>query len=154
MEGTFDMPRKRLWAEPVDEPDTFTDAEMRAPAKVVFESTKDVIDRVGRRLAERRQGRRPVEDVAYVSFESLDALLAVLTPRRNEILQTVITHGRFDSIDALAQRLYRDRAAVSRDLKVLSESGLVFVKQAVLPGHGRRSEISVIAKQLNLEVTL
>jgi predicted transcriptional regulator len=92
--------------------------------------------------------------VTTVTFASISALLAVLTPKRYALVEAVKAHGSFDSIEALATAVSRDRAAVSRDLKALTEAGLLRIQEAVLPGHGRRSTIAPVARHLKVELTI
>lgn len=143
---------RRKTVMPVPEPAIFTD-EMHVPTKVVIQSEEAFFRGVRKRVAEFANGRR-VQPVATVSFESVGALLAVLTPKRYEIIETVKAHGRFESIEALATTLGRDRAAVSRDLKALSQAGLLRARDAVAPGHGRRTEIDSAARELRIEIRL
>ena len=104
-------------------------------------------------LAGFKEGRRP-KAVARVSFESVEALLTVLTPKRYALLETVKEKGRFESIEALAAELKRDRSTVSRDLRALADAGLISLREAVLPGHGIRSEIAPVARKLTVELFL
>ena len=108
---------------------------------------------IAKSLKDLRTGRRKAP-VATVSFASVPALLAVLTPKRYVLIEAVKAHGSFDSIEALASVLHRDRGTVSRDLKALAEAGLLRVQEAVHAGHGRRSEISPVAQRLTVELTI
>ena len=63
-------------------------------------------------------------------------------------------HGSFESIEALASTVHRDRATVSRDLRALAEAGLLQVQEAVLPGCGHRLTIAPAARQLRIELTI
>jgi len=87
------------------------------------------------------------EPVVTIAFESVAAFLEVVTPRRNELLQTVRENGTFGSIEELATALNRNRAAVSRDLRALCDIGLLRVREAIHSGHGRRSEVSPTAEK-------
>lgn len=104
-------------------------------------------------MKESREGRSTAPR-ATVSFESVAALLTVLTPKRYALYEVVKGHGGFDSIEALAAELHRDRATVSRDLKALADAGLLLMREAVSPGHGRRTEIAPVADKLMLELVL
>ena len=108
---------------------------------------------VRRDLRALRSGRRSTS-VVTVSFASVPTLLSVLTPKRFELIQVVKKQGRFDSIEMLAAALERDRASVSRDLKALADAGLLRVEEVVHSGHGRRSEITTVAKRLIVELRI
>jgi hypothetical protein len=43
---------------------------------------------------------------------------------------------------------------VSRDLKALAEAGLLQIREAVSPGHGKRTEIAPVARRLHVELVL
>lgn len=146
------MPRPRRIAAARPEPGIFTD-EMGAADAAVFETEEEFLAGSRERLR-RFRATGEVAARATVSFSSVAALLDVLTPRRHALIEAVKQRGRFDSIEALANALQRDRAAVSRDLKALVAAGLLQVNAAVAPGHGRRAEISPVAERLTVEFDL
>lgn len=74
------MAAKRKTAVPVDEPGTFTD-ELPAVTSLTLQSEEDFFAGAAERVREFREGRR-TKAVARVSFESLEALLSVLIPKR------------------------------------------------------------------------
>lgn len=142
---------KKLKAAPVAEP-VFTD-ELRGPQEVALESEEDFFANVRQAVKDRKNGRRLASHVT-VSFQSPAALLAVLTPKRYALFEAVKEHGHFDSIEDLARALERDRAAVSRDLKALTDAGLLQMREALFPGHGKRTEIAPVAERLHVDLTL
>jgi predicted transcriptional regulator len=146
------MTTKRKTAVPVVETDIFTD-EIPAAMSLTLQSEEDFFAGAAKRVREFREGRR-TPAVARVSFESVEALLAVLTPKRCALMKTVKQKGRFESIESLAVELQRDRGTVSRDLKALAEAGLILLHETVLRGHGRRSEIAPVARKLKVEFSL
>lgn len=152
MERATRFARKRRTARPVAEPGTFTD-ELPPSGVVKFQSDEEFFKEAGRDLRAVRSGRRSTP-VVTVSFASVPALLSVLTPKRFELIQAVKEQGRFDSIEMLAAALERDRASVSRDLKALADAGLLRVQEVVHSGHGRRSEITPVAKRLMVELSI
>lgn len=89
-----------------------------------------------------------------VGFESLEALLALLTPKRRGIIAALRARESFPSIEALAQELGRDRVSVSRDVKALREAGVITRSHASSPGHGRRSELRLRARAIQVSFTL
>jgi predicted transcriptional regulator len=111
------------------------------------------LERVKRRASDRLERRR-APSVSTVSFESVVALLAVLTSRRYELFQAVRQCGGFASIEALANHVQRPRATVSRDVRALSQAGLLVLSEATAPGRGKRAEIFPAAEQVKLMVVL
>jgi predicted transcriptional regulator len=146
------MPRNRRTTRPEAEPGVFT--EELAPATVaVFEPDEDFLARSRERVKAFQAGKA-VAPKATVSFASAAALLDVLTPKRYALIEAVKARGKFDTIEALAADLQRDRAAVSRDLKALVAAGLLQMHEAIAPGHGRRTEITPVARKLTVELSL
>lgn len=146
------MKSKNRTATPVVENGIFTDE--LPPADVgQFQTEEDFFNQARRGLDAFRQGKR-LQPLVTVSFDSVEALLSVLTPKRYELIKLIKEHGSFNSIEELANSLHRDRGTVSRDVKALAEAGLIRIHEAILSGHGRRSEISPVAHHLKLELTL
>lgn len=138
--------------ETVSEPGIFTD-ELPFPDKVVIESESEFFARVRAKLADSRPGLATPE-CTTISFESIEALAAVLTPKRRELMTAVKARQGFDSIESLAETLKRDRGSVSKDLKILSNSGLLLLATVASPGHGRRTEIKRVASSVKLELEI
>lgn len=146
------MAIKRKATLPVAESNIGTD-ELPAAKTLTFQSENEFFAGAARRVREFKEGCRP-KAVARVSFESVEALLTVLTPKRYAIIEAVKEKGHFESIEALADALKRDRSTVSRDLRALADAGLISLHEAVFPGHGRRSEIAPVARKLTVELSL
>jgi predicted transcriptional regulator len=136
----------------VDEANIFTD-ELPTTGRVKLISDDDFFASTSQRVRQ-ISDRHPLQALANVSFNSAQAFLNVMTPRRYELLKTVKEKGRFDSIELLAAALRRDRGAVSKDVKALGEAGLLLVRDVVLSGHGRRSEITPVARMLKVGFSL
>lgn len=92
--------------------------------------------------------------VPTVSFESVGALLAVLTPRRYELFQAVRQGGGFSSIGALAERVQRNRVTVSRDVRALAQAGLLTLSEPKASGRGKRTAVSLAAEKVKLTLVL
>lgn len=125
---------------PVPETGIFTD-ELGPPQVFPCEDQAAFFRRVRSSITARQARARAEPARATVSFESLSAFLAVVTPRRATLVDTVASHGPFESIQALARVLCRDRAAVGRDVKELTEVGLLRVQRAST-GPGSQAEIA------------
>lgn len=63
-----------------------------------------------------------------MSFESLETLLAMLTPQRGAHLELITARGGFDSVTALATELRRTRSSVHRDRDKLTTAGRLVVR--------------------------
>lgn len=146
------MASKRKTVAPVAERESFTN-ELPPPKTAKIQTEKAFFAEAANQMKDMRTGRRK-QPVVTVNFESVAALLAVLTPKRNVLIEAVKERGRFDSIEMLAAALHRGRATVSRDVKALAEAGLLRVEKVILPGHGRRTEISPVARRLTVELTI
>ena len=79
-------------------------------------------------------------------------MLAVLTSERVRLLRQVKLKGQ--QISALAQGLERDVRAVSRDVSLLEEAGLVRTSYQTNPGHGRRKMVESVAQNYRLVADL
>ena len=84
------------------------------------------LDDMGQRFTEawRRAERGEPVDEAHVTFVDFDAMQAMLTPRRLDLLRHVRQHGA-DSVRALADALGRDYKNVHGDVAALQEAGLL-----------------------------
>lgn len=83
-----------------------------------------------------------------ITFESPDEMLQMMTPGRRRVVETV-RHQPM-TVHALAKRLKRDPAAVSRDVTAMERAGLLYCRQVKNPGHGLVKEISASAQHFTL----
>lgn len=83
-----------------------------------------------------------------ITFEDPSDLIRALTVKRVEIIQTV--RMKPAAVSELAVTLMRDRAAVDRDVRVLTALGLVATAWEKNPGHGRRKIIRPLAEKYEL----
>ncbi len=146
------MTRKRRVALPAPDDNDFL-GEPSGPVAVSIQSEAEFFKEAAEDVEDFRTGTR-TDSVVSIAFESIGVFLEVLTPKRSELLDAVRRHGTFDSIESLSGTLSRNRAAVSRDLRALSDAGLLRVVEAVHAGHGRRSEISLVAKKLVVSLSM
>ena len=106
----------------------------------------------GRKIATAADRGGPIPLSRIVAFDNVQALLRVLTGRRVLVLKAVKRHP--GSITALAKRLKRDRSAVTRDVHLLEQYGVVQVSEKSLPGHGRQKWIRPIAQEIQVIANL
>lgn len=136
----------------VEESSIFTE-ELGMPEFVGAQSEDGFFNSVRKNINDRKMGWR-IEPITTVSFESLSALLAVVTPQRARLVEALKEKGHFESITTLADALQRDRGTVSKDVKALSNAGFVRIEVRTLPGHGKRSEIFPAANKIRLELSI
>jgi len=114
-------------------------------------STDEYFERVRKRTRAMDRGEIPTSEVT-ISFEDPMEMLAVLTSERVRLLRQVKLKGQ--QISALAQGLERDVRAVSRDVSLLEEAGLVRTSYQTNPGHGRRKMVESVAQNYRLVADL
>jgi predicted transcriptional regulator len=81
---------------------------------------------MGRRFVEafdRAQAGQSVDE-RHITFLSLEAMMAALSPKRLELLR-FLHHQRVDSINSLASELGRDYKRVHEDVTMLEKAGLI-----------------------------
>lgn len=83
-----------------------------------------------------------------ISFENALDMMRVLTPERVRVL--CVTKQGAMSISSLASGLKRDTRAVSRDVDLLEELGLLATYYQTNPGHGRRRIVEPRAAKYRL----
>lgn len=85
---------------------------------------------------------------ATVSFENALDMLRVLSPERIRILRA--TNQGPVSVSSLCSGLKRDARAVSRDVNLLEQYGLLSTRYQSNPGHGKRRIIEPRAAKYQL----
>jgi predicted transcriptional regulator len=88
-----------------------------------------------------------------VTFEDPADLLRVLSAERLRVLCTIRKRMN-PTISGLAIILKRDRKAVSRDVKLLEELGLLRTRDEPNPGHGVMTVVEPLAKKYHLIATV
>lgn len=88
-----------------------------------------------------------------IIFEDPAQLLGMLTVERKRLLHTLRDEGA-TPITALAERLGRDRRAVSRDVSAMREHGMVKTKYVFDAGKKRNMVVMPTAKRLELKAAI
>ncbi len=103
-----------------------------------------------RKLARARRivNREPMEPEMRINFENPLDFLACITPERVRLCEVAREQPR--SVTDLAAKLGRDRKAVYRDVKVLSEAGMIRLRKQVNPGHGQVQMVEATALRFEL----
>ena len=108
----------------------------------------------GRQIAKLADEGKLIPETWEVTFESVEDLMAYLTPKRVALFEAIRGADEPASITTMAERVGRDRAAVKRDIDALLRLGIVNVTDAPLPGHGRQKVVRPVARKVVLTATL
>jgi predicted transcriptional regulator len=87
-----------------------------------------------------------------ISFESATDMMRVLSPQRLRLLHAARTKPV--PVSELASGLKRDTRAVTRDIDLLEQFGLIRSRYEVNPGHGKRRIVEPRAVQYQLVATI
>jgi predicted transcriptional regulator len=87
-----------------------------------------------------------------ITFEDPEELLELLSAERVRLLRRV--KGQAQQISTLATDLKRDKRAVSRDVSLLENAGLLKTSYTSNPGHGRLKVVESVAHEYKLEATI
>lgn len=88
-----------------------------------------------------------------ITFEDPSEMMRMLTTERVRLLDSLKHEGEAQITD-LAVRLGRNKRAVSRDVSVLREHGLLITKYVTNSGHGRNLVVSSAARTLELRAAI
>ena len=119
---------------------------------VITHGTEQGFFNRGRALAKRLDRGKRIkarEITATITFEAVGDLVHALSPARLELIQAVKNEP--GSITGLARRLNRDRSAVTRDVELLRQLGILEVEDRPEPGHHRQKWVSPRAPVMKLE---
>jgi predicted transcriptional regulator len=83
-----------------------------------------------------------------ISFENPSDIMLVLSPQRIRVLEFARKGAK--PVSALASGLNRDTRAVSRDVELLEQFGLLRTRYEANPGHGRRRIVEPRAEKYQL----
>jgi len=114
-------------------------------------STEDFFARM-KTLAQRLERGEEVSSGITVSFEDPQEMMRVLSSQRARLLRCVREQAM--PIAELASELSRDIRAVSRDVNMLEEAGLLRSSYQTNPGHGRLRIVEPVAQEYLLQATL
>ncbi|MBW4040061.1 MAG: MarR family transcriptional regulator [Acidobacteria bacterium] len=92
-------------------------------------------------------------DEVVIAFENPAEMMKMLTGERLRLLQSLREAGE-TRIAELAERLGRDKRAVSRDVNAMRVHGLVLTKYVANAGHGRNLVVMPSAKRMELKAAI
>lgn len=114
--------------------------------------TADDFFAVARDAARRMDRGERMEGAVTLMFEDPRRMLAVLSDERQRLMRAVLNAPR--TVAELTRALKRDRATVSKDVRLLEQAGLVVTKRQPNPGHGVRTLVLAVAPKIDLRATL
>jgi predicted transcriptional regulator len=122
-----------------------------AKVRVAADGTKAYFDRARERALRLDRGEK-LEPAIIVSFEDPADMIRVLSAERIRLLR--LARQKPTAVSDLAGRLRRDTRAVSRDVDLLEEFGLLQSRYETNPGHGKRRIIHSSAREYQLLATI
>jgi len=88
-----------------------------------------------------------------IAFEDPTVLLRMLTTEKQRLMES-LREANPVSITALADKLGRNKRAVSRDVSLMRHYGLLKTKYVTNAGHGRNLVVMPVAKRIELKSTI
>jgi len=87
-----------------------------------------------------------------ITFENPSDILQILSPQRIRVLESARKGPK--PVTVLAHGLKRDPRAVSRDIELLEQFGLLRTRYEPNPGHGKRRIVESRAEKYHLVATV
>lgn len=122
-----------------------------AKVRVAADGVKGYFDRARNRAGKLDRSEQ-LAPAIIISFEDPSDMMRVLSAERIRLL--CLAKQKSIAVSELAGRLKRDTRAVSRDVDLLEEFGLLRSSYEVNPGHGKRRVIHPRASRYQLEVAI
>lgn len=123
----------------------------RARVKIGVDTVDGFFARARERARKLDRGEKLVPEMV-VSFEDPADMLRVLSAERVRLLR--LAKQKPMAVSELAGGLKRDSRAVSRDVDLLEEFGLLRSSYEANPGHGKRRIVHSRASRYQLEATI
>jgi predicted transcriptional regulator len=92
------------------------------------------------------------EGKVTLSFEDPQQMFTVLSEARRRLMLEVMQEAK--TINELSQRLHRNRSAITKDVGLLEEMGLIVSERQANPGHGIQKVVRYIATKIEMVATL
>lgn len=122
---------------------------MKAETKtrILSDGPEGFFDRAREHAAKLDRGEKPAREMV-ISFEDASDMVRVLSAERIRLLQAA--RAKPLPMSQLASGLKRDARAVSRDVALLEEFGLLKTRFEANPGHGRHRIVASTAPKYHL----
>lgn len=120
-------------------------------ARITTDGVKGFFARAREHARKLDRGEELAPEVT-ISFESAADMMKVLSPQRVRILHAA--RGGVRSVSILASELKRDTRAVSRDVDLLEQFGLLCTHYRINPGHGKIRIVEPRASRYQLVATV
>lgn len=103
--------------------------------------------------AARRADRgQPFDGRITLAFEDPQRMFTVLSAARRRLMLEVMHEPK--TINELAQRLHRNRSAITKDVGLLEKVGLLVAERLANPGHGIQKVVRSTAPKIEMVATL
>ncbi len=119
--------------------------------RIINDGRKGFFDRAREHARKLDRGEKLVPEMT-ISFENPSDITLILSPQRIRVLEFAKKGAR--PVSSLANGLKRDPRAVSRDVELLEQFGLLRTRYEANPGHGRRRIVEPCAKKYQLIATV
>jgi predicted transcriptional regulator len=119
--------------------------------RITNDGVKGFFDRARKHARTLDRGER-LEPEVTISFENAGDMLRILSPQRLRLLAAARQGSK--PLSALANGLNRDTRAVSRDVDLLEQFGLLHTRSEANPGHGKRRIVEPCAERYQLVATV
>jgi predicted transcriptional regulator len=87
-----------------------------------------------------------------LTFEDPQRMFTVLSEARRRLMLEVLREPK--TIRQLADRLHRNRSAITKDVGLLEKMGLIVSHRQANPGHGIQKIVRSVAPKIDLVATL
>jgi len=122
-----------------------------AKVRVTNDGVKGFFGRAHEHARKLDRGGKPAPEVT-ITFQNPGDILQILSPQRIRLLESAKKGPK--PVSALASGLKRDTRAVSRDVELLEQLGLLRTRYEVNPGHGKRRIVEPRAEKYQLVATV
>jgi predicted transcriptional regulator len=122
-----------------------------ARVRVTNDGVKGFFDRAHEHARQIDRGEKPAHEMT-ISFENSSDILQILSPQRIRVLEFARKGAK--PVSTLASGLKRDTRAVSRDVELLEQFGLLRTRYETNPGHGKRRIVEPRAEKFQLIATV
>ena len=105
-----------------------------------------------RDAARRADQRAAFERKITLTFEDPQRMFTALSEARRRLMQEILHEPR--TISELSRRLRRNRSAITKDVGLLEEMGLIVSQRQANPGHGIQKAVRSVAPKIEMVATL